>query len=251
MSNYPKITVITVCYNAARTIGITLRSVSSQTYTNIEHIVIDGKSSDSTLEVLANEGKHLSKIISEKDEGIYDAMNKGLNISTGDIVAFLNADDYYKNNLVLEKISRLMIDENLDAIYGDVDFFKNLDDPRIIRRYDSSRFAVNKLPLGLMPAHPALFVRKNLFESYGYFNKSYKIAGDFELILRFFKDNNISYKYLPESLVCMQMGGISTSGWRATLLLNTEIIRACRSNKINTGWLNMIRRYIYKLSEFT
>jgi len=245
-----KISVITVCYNSAKTIGHTLRSVREQTYDDIEHIIVDGASKDNTLEVVAAEGTHVVKLVSEKDDGIYDAMNKGIQLATGDVVAFLNADDFYKDADVLARVAGALQEDQLDALYGDVEYFRPNQLDFVARRYNSGRFTVGRLGWGWMPAHPALFVRRALFERYGFFRTDYRIAGDFEFISRVFKHPELRHRYLPKSLVCMQMGGISTSGWRATLQLNREMICACRSNSIPTNWFKMLMRYPLKALEF-
>jgi len=245
-----KISVITVCYNSAETIAHTLQSVRGQTYGNVEHIVVDGGSTDNTLMVVAVEGSHVTKLVSEKDNGIYDAMNKGIRIATGDVVAFLNADDFYKDADVLAEVALAMQTEQLDALYGDVEFFRPGQQNVVVRRYNSRRFTAGRLGWGWMPAHPALFVRRVLFERYGTFRTDYRIAGDFEFIARVFRHPELRHRHLPESLVRMQTGGISTSGWRATLQLNREMIRACRANAIPTNWLKMLLRYPFKAVEF-
>jgi glycosyltransferase involved in cell wall biosynthesis len=245
-----KFSVITVCYNSGKTIGATLRSVREQTHKNIEHIIIDGGSMDNTLEVLAIEGLHVSHIISEKDEGIYDAMNKGLKLATGDVIAFLNADDYYIDQSVLADVAQIMVTENLDVLYGDVIFFSLKNKKFILRRYNSGRFSISKLGLGWMPAHPALFIRKFIFKEVGVFRTDYRIAGDFEFIVRVFNNLKIKHRHWAKALVCMQIGGISTSGWRATFLINREMISACRINGISTNWLKISIRYFFKIFEF-
>lgn len=245
-----KISIITVCYNSSKTISDTLRSVREQTYFNIEHIVIDGGSQDNTLEVVASVGTHVAKLVSERDNGIYDAMNKGIQLATGDVLAFLNADDFYKDPEVLARVVKAMQAEKLDALYGDVEFFRPGKQDVVVRRYNSGRFMPSKLGWGWMPAHPALFVRRHLFEKFGVFRTDYLIAGDFEFIARVFMQPKLRHQHLPESLVCMQMGGVSTSGWRATLKLNSEMIRACRTNAIPTNWLKMLLRYPLKALEF-
>lgn len=245
-----KISVITVCYNSATTIRHTLKSVGDQSHKNIEHIIVDGASVDETLEVIKSAGSSIIKLLSEKDDGIYDAMNKGILLATGEIVAFLNADDFYKDVNVLARVAAVMQAEQLDAVYGDVEFFRPGQQNYVVRRYNSGRFSANRLGWGWMPAHPALFVRRVLFERYGMFCTSYRIAGDFEFIARVFKHTELRHRHLPESLVCMQMGGISTSGWRATLLLNSEMRRACRANAIPTNWVKMLLRYSLKALEF-
>ena len=245
-----KITVITVCYNSAQTVAATLGSLTSQRNRNFEHLVADGGSTDGTLEIIKSWNGHPIKIISESDEGIYDAMNKGIEKATGDVIAFLNADDYYKGADVLSVVADTMNDERLDALYGDVEFFRSGQSGTVARRYNSGRFNANRLGWGWMPAHPALFVRKELFDHYGGFRTDYKIAGDFEFIARIFKNRELNHRHLPISLVCMQMGGISTSGWRATLQLNKEMMRACRINAIPTNWLKLLMRYPAKSLEF-
>lgn len=245
-----RISVITICLNSAKTISTALRSVRQQTYREIEHIVIDGGSKDNTLAVVETEGSHVAKLISETDNGIYDAMNKGVRLATGDVVAFLNADDYYKDVNVLARVATVMQAEQLDALYGDVEFFRSNQKDIVIRRYNSGRFSVARLSWGWMPAHPALFVRRDLFERFGMFHIDYRIAGDFEFIARVFKHRELRHRHLSESLVRMQLGGISTSGWMATLQLNQEMMRACRENAIPTNWLKLLLRYPWKTLEF-
>lgn len=245
-----KISVITVCYNSDKTIGHTLRSVGEQTHGDIEHIIVDGGSKDNTLEVVKAGGLHVAKVVSEKDNGIYDAMNKGIQMATGDVVAFLNADDFYKDADVLTLVAGVMQAEHLDALYGDVEFFRPGQRDTVVRRYNSGRFTAGRLGWGWMPAHPALFVRRALFERYGVFRTDYRIAGDFEFVARVFQHTELCHRHCPAVLVRMQMGGISTSGWRATLQLNREMMRACRANAIPTNWLKMSLRYPVKALEF-
>jgi glycosyltransferase involved in cell wall biosynthesis len=245
-----KISIITVCFNSGQTIGRTLRSVREQSYENYEHIVVDGGSKDATLSVVMAEGPHVLKLISEKDDGIYDAMNKGVRLATGNVIAFLNADDYYKDSEVLKQVAMIMQAENLDALYGDVEFFRFDKPSTIVRRYNSGRFKPSKLGWGWMPAHPGLFISRSLFEHYGLFQKDYLIAGDFEFIVRVFKNTELRHRHIPKALVCMQMGGVSTSGLRATMLLNHEMIRACRVNNVPTNWVKMMVRYPFKLLEY-
>jgi glycosyltransferase involved in cell wall biosynthesis len=245
-----KISVITVCYNSATTIGQTLKSVRDQSYKNIEHIIVDGASVDETLEVIKSEGSSIVKFVSERDGGIYDAMNKGIRLATGEVVVFLNADDFYKDVNVLARVAAVMQAEELDAVYGDVEFFRPGQQDSVVRRYNSGRFTANRLGWGWMPAHPALFVRRVLFDRYGMFCTDYRIAGDFEFVARVFKQPALRHRHLPESLVRMQIGGASTSGWRATLQLNREMMRACQSNNIPTNWVKLLLRYSLKVLEF-
>lgn len=245
------ISVVTVCRNAGATITRALSSVCSQDHPQVQHILVDGNSDDNTLDLIYKKGlRDTGIVISEKDDGIYDAMNKGIAISTGDIIAFLNADDFYKDVNVLSTIAQIMESQSLDVAYGDVDFFAPEMESHIIRHYDSSRFSPDTLAWGWMPAHPAIFVRRSIFNDYGAFDKSYRIAGDFEFIARIFTLGHLKSAYLPKIFVSMQVGGVSTRGWRSTFLLNLEMMRACRANRISTNWLMLLSRYALKVIEF-
>ncbi|MBK7003931.1 MAG: glycosyltransferase [Burkholderiales bacterium] len=245
-----KISVITVCFNSATTIVDTLRSVAQQTYPNVEHVIIDGGSRDKTVE-LANSLIRSGGIVrSESDKGIYDAMNKGLRLATGDIIGFLNADDVYADNDLLRRVVEMMEQTSLDALFGDVEFFKSEAPEKAHRRYRSNRFRPDRIGWGWMPAHPTLFLRRRVFDEFGCFRENYKIAGDFELIARIFKSNTLVYRYVPQVLVRMRIGGVSTGGWRNTIRLNKEVLRACRENGISSNWMKLLSKYPAKLFEF-
>lgn len=245
-----KISIITVSFNAAKTIAATIDSVVAQTYTNIEHIVIDGASTDGTLAVIDRYRSKLAKVISETDHGIYDAMNKGLSLATGDIIGFLNADDIYTQNDILETVAKLMAQDNLDAIMGDAEFVHPQNPTRPVRRFRSNRFNPSRIAWGWMPAHPALFLHRNVFERFGIFKTSYRIAGDFELVARIFHQGTLKYQHVPNVWVRMLTGGVSTGGWRNTILLNQEVLRACRENGIQTNFLKILSKYLVKPLEF-
>jgi glycosyltransferase involved in cell wall biosynthesis len=245
-----KTSIITVCYNSEDTIAETLSSVATQTHTCLEHIIIDGGSTDATLEQIQLHGQHVAKLISEPDKGIYDAMNKGLAKATGDVICFLNADDRYATCDVIADIAAQMERESLDALIGDVAFFRAKAPDKLVRRYSSSRFTPGRLSWGWMPSHPALFIRREIYERVGAFRTDFKIAGDYEWIARAFKDGQLRYQYKNEILVRMQMGGVSTRGWRNTLLLNQEVLRACRDNGIPTNWFQILSKYPAKLLEY-
>ena len=244
-----RVSVITACFNSAATIADTLRSVACQTWADIEHIVIDGASTDATLTILNQHKAQLCKLISEPDKGVYEAMNKGLALATGEVIAFLNADDVYKDDCVVERVVQCMQKEHLDALYGNVEFFHPGVPLRVVRIYDSGQFNPARLGWGWMPAHPALFVRHEVFDQYGVFNESYRIGGDFEFVARIFKSGNLLHKHMPEVLVRMQTGGLSTSGLKASYRLNEEVIRACRENGIHTNWLMVLSKYFFKIRE--
>jgi glycosyltransferase involved in cell wall biosynthesis len=245
-----KISVITVAYNAATTIADTLGSVAAQTYPEVEHIVVDGASRDGTQEVVAMHGSRVAKFISAPDRGIYDAMNKGVVVATGDVICFLNADDVYAHTGVLSDVADLMKQECLDALFGDVEFFRPGTPNLAVRRYSSARFRPERISWGWMPAHPALFLRREVFKRTGPFRTDYRIAGDFEFIARAFWHQQLRYRHLSEVLVRMRIGGISTGGWRNTWVLNREVLRACRENSISTNILKIFSKYPAKLLEY-
>ncbi len=244
-----KISVNTVCYNSALTLERSLQSVVNQDWPSIEHIVIDGASSDGSLKILERFSSTISYIVSEPDKGIYDAMNKGLAQSTGDIVCFLNADDQYESDNVLSMVASKMHAENLDALFGDVSFFDVKNPSRVVRRYRSGHFRPSRLAWGWMPAHPALFLRKEVVKRVGQFKADYHIAGDFEFIVRAFHGHSLRYQHLSEVLVNMQTGGVSTSGWLSRIRLNQEVLRACRENGLQTNMLKILLKYPLKIIE--
>ena len=245
-----KISVITVCFNSRQTIAQTLASVRAQTHTDVEHLIIDGGSTDGTHEVIAREGQHVARVLSEPDHGIYDAMNKGVRIATGDIVGFLNADDHYAFPGVLARVAQAMDARELDATLGDVGFFRTERPGDVVRRYRSGKFKPSLLGWGWMPAHPAAFFRRQLFAEIGGFKIDYRIAGDYEWIARAFSRRPLRYEHIPEILVLMQAGGVSNSGLRSTLRLNREVMRACRENGIPTNWLKLLSKYPAKFLEY-
>lgn len=245
-----KISIVTVAFNSGATIGDTLDSVFRQRHADVEHIVIDGGSTDDTAATVHRRGTHVARFVSEPDRGIYDAMNKGVAIASGDIIGFLNADDRYAHADVLGRIETLFTESTLDAAYGDVAFFRPDLPGELVRRYRSNRFTPRMIGWGWMPAHPALFVRRSLFEQAGPFKTDYRIAGDFEWVARAFQNPHLRHRHIDEVLVHMQTGGVSTRGWRNTLLLNQEVMRACRDNGIGTNWFKILSKYPAKLSEY-
>jgi glycosyltransferase involved in cell wall biosynthesis len=243
--------VITVCFNSAETLARAIQSVADQDFPRVEHIVIDGASADGTLQVIEKYSDSLARVISEPDRGIYDAMNKGLALATGDVICFLNADDFYDSTQILSTVATMMQKDQLDALVGDVGFFRKENINRIVRHYRSDRFKPERLAWGWMPAHPALFMRREVFKRVGLFKTNYKIAADYEYVVRAFCGQQpLRYKHLPAVLVRMQMGGVSTNGIQATILLNQEIIRACRENGVSTNYFKLLIKYPIKLLEF-
>ena len=243
-----KISVVTVCFNAEKTIEDTIRSVLNQDFGGIEHIVIDGASTDGTKAVINKYESCIASSLSEPDEGIYDAMNKGIRLATGDVIGFLNADDIFADSGVLSRVASAFQESPVQACYGDVVFVR--DDPdKIVRHYRSSRFTPERLAYGWMPAHPALYLKRELFQLYGGFKTDYRIAADYELVARLFWLHRISYRYLPEVLVKMRIGGVSTRGIKSNYILSKEIVRACGENGIRTNLLKVALKYPLKLAE--
>ena len=244
-----KVSVITACYQSEATIQKTIDSVAQQTWPSIEHIVIDGASKDATVPIVQRNISRIAHFVSEPDRGVYQAMNKGLRLATGDVIAFLNSDDVYSNAKAIETALSTMQAENLDAVYGNVEFFHASNPDKVVRTYDSGRFNPARMGWGWMPAHPALFIRREVYERYGYFQEDYQIAGDYEFIARAFKSGTLKTRHIPEVLVRMQTGGLSTAGLAATYLLNKEILQACRQNGIASNWLMVLSKYFFKLRE--
>ena len=249
MKEEPIISVISVCYNSELTLARALGSVSMQDWPKVEHIVIDGASTDGTGEIIKEFRPKLTKIISKPDKGIYDAMNRGLDLAGGDIICFLNSDDYYASKNVLSRVATQMRNQNLDALIGDVGYFYESQPDRMVRRYRSDRFTPERLAWGWMPAHPGLFLRKSVTDRVGHFKINYKIAGDYEYIIRAFFGYNLKYEHLSEIVVNMQLGGASTAGLRAKLQLNKEVLKACRENGIKTNAFKILSKYPAKFLE--
>jgi len=242
-----KISIITVVYNNKETIKDAIDSVLGQTYKNIEYIIVDGASTDGTIEVIQSYGDKVSKFISEKDTGIYDAMNKGISLASGDIIGILNSDDFYVDEYVLEKIVKEFESKNVDSVYADLVYVNPQDLNKVVRYYDSSYFTPEKFAYGWMPAHPTFFVKKEVYEKFGVFKTDYKIAADYELLTRFLARNKITYSYIKKPIVKMRIGGASTNGIKSNYILNKEIIRACRENNIYTNWIMVLSKLPQKV----
>ena len=244
-----KITVITAVYNNKRTILEALESVLSQTYHNVEYIVIDGGSTDGTVEAVRSFGNKIEKFVSEPDEGIYDAFNKGIALATGDVVGFLNSDDVYAHDRVLEKIARAFQHENADSVYGDLNYVKRDDITTVVRHWKSHGFSSKKLRQGWMPPHPTFYVKREIYEKYGGFDISFKIAADYDSILRFLGLHYISTTYVPEVLVQMRLGGVSNRDLKSILKKSAEDYRALKRNGIG-GKRVVFMKNFSKVSQF-
>jgi glycosyltransferase len=243
-----KISVITAVYNNQDTVADAIRSVASQTYSNIEHIIIDGKSTDNSLSIIDKNPGRITKIISEPDNGIYDALNKGINNASGNIIAFLHADDLYANNRVIEHAVNLFEEKQSDSIYGDLLYVSKEDTEKIIRNWKAGGFTLSKLKKGWMPPHPTFFVKKEIYEKYGLFDTNFKIAADYDIILRFLGTYKISTAYLPELMIKMRVGGESNKSIKNIIQKMKEDIKALRKNNLG-GIYTVVLKNVSKIPQ--
>ncbi len=242
-----KTSIITVCYNSEATIRETIESVIGQTHPEIEYIVVDGASTDSTLSIINEYRKDIAILISEPDKGIYDAMNKGVAAASGDFIGILNSDDMFINNSVIEKlVSFLQQNPDVDGSYADLVFVKRDNVNIITRKYSSKIFSPRKIRFGIMCPHPTFYARRELFNSIGVFDTAFPVAADFELITRFVT-HGARLKRFETVMVKMREGGISTSGLRQRVRQNFELVRACKKNGIYTNILMIGTKIPYKL----
>ena len=235
-----KISVITVCYNAKSTIGDTIASVLAQKGVEVEYIVVDGGSTDGTREIVAASGV---RYVSERDRGMYDALNKGIAMATGDVVGILNSDDVFEDAQTLARIADAFSDE-VDAVYADILFERA---GKVVRYYSARHWKPWMHNYGYMPPHPSVYIRRELFQKFGPYKLGYRISADFELMVRYFCRNRIRTRYLPQCVVRMRLGGMSTAGWRANVLLNRENVRANRENGYFCCFPMMLPKYAYKI----
>ncbi len=242
-----KISIITACFNNQETIEDTLLSVKSQTYKNLEHIIIDGGSTDNTLSIV-KKFDHISKIVSEQDDGIYFALNKGIRESTGDVIGFLHSDDFFSDENVVEKIAETFENSSCDATYSDLDYVSFSNPQQIIRRWKSGFYNNKKLRSGWMPPHPTFYVKKEIFDKYKYFNTEYKISADYDLILRFLT-NSVKLLYIPEVLIKMRVGGVSNNKIMNILIKSTEDYRIIKRNNVG-GVFTLFKKNFFKISQF-
>jgi glycosyltransferase involved in cell wall biosynthesis len=244
-----RISIITACFNSEKTIRATIESVIAQKIDNLEYIIIDGGSTDNTIQIISEYKNVISKVISESDFGIYDAINKGIKIAKGDIIGLLNSDDIFADDMVLNIISNFFSENpEFHAVIGDVQFVNGSG--KVVRNYSSKTWTVNKFKWGYMPPHPSFFCKRDFFNLYGYYSTKFKIASDYELLIRFLKVNNLKFKYLSLVTTKMKLGGISTKGLSSTLLLNSEILEACKMNNIKTNYIYIYSKYLHKIFEF-
>lgn len=244
-----RVSIITVCYNSAATIQETIASVKGQSYKDIEHIIIDGVSTDSTLEIIKQTG-HNGPLVSEKDNGLYDAMNKGIRMATGDVIAILNSDDFYPDTNVIRDIVSHFNNSTCDAVYADLNYINESKPKKIVRKWRSGTFRYEKFNFGWMPPHPTFFVKRGVYEQYGSFNTGLKSAADYELILRFLYVNKVKAEYLPRVLVHMRSGGVSNRSLSHRIKAHLEDYKAWQINGGSPHWYTMVLKPLRKVFQY-
>jgi len=244
-----KLSIITAVLNNQHHISSCLESVFHQRYQNIEHIIVDGGSTDDTLEIIKKSGDRISKWVSGPDNGIYDALNKGIRMATGDVIGFLHADDLYATDAVLRTVAECFEKQNVDSCYGDLLYVDKNDTNKTIRYWKSSSFDFTLLRKGWMPPHPTFFVKRKAYEKCGMFDTSFKIAADYELMLRFLGQHKISTCYIPEVLVKMRMGGASNRSMRNIIRKSSEDYRAMKMHRVG-GLAALLRKNLSKIPQF-
>ncbi len=243
-----KISIITVTYNSSATIEDCITSIQNQTYSNIEHIIIDGASKDNTVNIVKSLPNRVSKIISEPDNGIYDAMNKGIKLATGDIIGVLNSDDLFYNNEVVQDLVDVFESEEIDCLYGNLVFFNS--EGKITRKWQSKPYAHGLFSKSWSPAHPTFYCKRELYEKYGLYKTDYKIAADVELMLRFLELNKVRNRFVDKYFVRMLTGGVSTQGVKSTIIITRELRRAFNENQLPFNLVKYLFYKFLKIKEF-
>lgn len=243
------LTVITVVFNGEKTIEHAIRSVIEQTYSNVEHIIIDGGSTDGTLDILRRYEGEIDYWVSEKDAGIYDAMNKGIALAKGDYIGMLNSDDYFANPQALEKIVNRLRSGNTEAVFSCLDIVSPDNLNRVLRKYRIPNFSEFMLRIGVMPPHPTFYCKKSCYERAGLYRTDYRIAADFEMLVRLLVKHHITWEFMDETTVKMRSGGVSSSGIRSNWVVNREIIRACTENGLYTNIFILILKLPIRMWE--
>lgn len=246
-----KVSIITVVYNREKTIERSIQSVLNQSYKNIEYIIIDGASTDQTMQLVNKYKEQVAVIVSEKDKGMYDALNKGIRLATGEVVGLLHADDVFATTDTIQVIvDQMQRTPYVDAVYGDVGFVKEEQPDQIVRYYSSAIFNTHLFKWGFMPAHPTFFCYKKYFDLYGMYRTDLDIAADFELLVRYLRKYKLNTFYIPKMLVKMNMGGKSTRGISSTIQINKEIKQILKEQKMPSSYLRLYARYFLKVQEF-
>ena len=247
------ISIITATFNSAKTLKDTIQSVLRQTNKDFEYLIIDGGSTDETIDIVKSYESEFSgrlKWVSEKDQGIYDAMNKGIKMASGDVVGILNSDDYFTSDDILQTVDNAFKSHEIDAIYGDIHFIRDGNPQKCVRYYSSRMFRPFWLRFGFMPAHPSFYCKREVFDKAGLYSLDYKIGADYEMMVRLFKRHKIKSLYVNKNFVTMRTGGASNNNVRSRLTLIEEDVKACRVNGIYTNRFFIMLKFLYKIFEF-
>lgn len=245
----PKISIITVAYNSARTIEDTIKSVLEQDYANLEYVIIDGGSTDGTLAIVDRYSAQIAKVVSEKDRGIYDAMNKGVAAVTGNVVGILNSDDFYTNNTVISAVVDAF-NPSADAVYADLVYVDQSNTDKVTRKWTSGQYVEGLFKKGWMPPHPTFFVKKEIYEKFGTYSLELRSAADYEFMLRVIHKHKIKLNYLQQTIVKMRAGGESNASLKNRLNANKEDRLAWKMNDLKPGPLTFVRKPLSKISQF-
>jgi len=245
-----KVSIVTGTYNSQEYIGDCVASIHHQSYDDIEHIIIDGASTDATVNTINEIPNRVTQLISEKDNGIYDAMNKGLKLATGEVLGILNSDDFYNANDIIEKVVDAFQDERIAIVFGDLFYVNQQNTDKVVRKWSSGPFKEGAFSKGWHPAHPSFFVRRSVYEEFGYFDLDFSLAADFELMLRFLEKHRLKSLYLDIPMVRMRLGGATNKSWGNIAKGNNECVRAFKKNGIQAPKLYPIYRLLPKLKQF-
>lgn len=247
------ISIITATFNSAKTLKDTIQSVLRQTNKDFEYLIIDGGSTDETIDIVKSYESEFSgrlKWVSEKDQGIYDAMNKGIKMASGDVVGILNSDDYFTSDDILQTVDNAFKSHEIGAIYGDIHFIRDGNPQKCVRYYSSRMFRPFWLRFGFMPAHPSFYCKREVFEKAGLYSLDYKIGADYEMMVRLFKKYRIMSQYINKDFVTMRTGGASNNNVRSRITLINEDVKACKENGVYTNSLFVMLKFMYKIFEF-
>ncbi len=244
-----KISIITVCFNSQHTIKATIKSVLNQSYNKVEYIIIDGGSTDNTIKIINEFSNSIDLLVSETDAGIYDAINKGIGKSSGDVIGLLHADDIFENKLVLENVMSFF-DKDIDMIYGDINYVDRVDVNKVIRRWKSSIYSINKFKWGWMPPHTGFFIKKSCYLNYGLYNLNVGSSADYELMLRMFEVHDLKSKYISLNIAKMRMGGVSNSSFKNRWEANRNDKKSWKVNGLKPFWFTFIIKPLIKIKQF-
>lgn len=244
-----KISIVTATFNSVNTISSCVQSVHSQTYKNYEHIIVDGASSDGTIDFLKSKAHYFSHLISESDNGIYDALNKGYSIASGDVFCIMHSDDFYPSNEILSKVAHIFLNPSIDVVYGDLNYVSSINPNKVIRRWTAGCFSPRRLAWGWMPPHPSLFIRRSVFECLHGFNLQYKISSDYDFLIRLFLNPEINAAYIPSTLCVMRLGGMSNGSIGKIFKKSFEDYLIIKRNKVG-GILTLLSKNLRKIPQF-